>query len=226
MKKIWLPAFFAVAALNVLAEATGNKTLIFTTKPLLMPLLAVWLAVETRGHTASFLKRMVLAGLISATVGDVLMMFGGQEFFFLLGLVAFLFTHLFYIGGFGSVADWKKGHLRSNVTWILAFFAFSIAITGGLWASIPPGMKLPVGIYSAVITVMALAALNLRGRVRPTVFWLLFGGALLFMLSDTLLALNKFKQAREWAQPVIMATYIFGQFLITKGTRDFLTRQE
>lgn len=204
-----------------------HKTLIFTLKPLLMPTLAVWLMYETRHHAERFLRSMVLAGLVFSTLGDVLLLFASGKsgaFFFLLGLVAFLFTHLSYIGGFSSLTNRKNSFLLRQPVWILPFVVFLAAFLWWLWPGIPPEMRLPVGIYAAVITTMALCVLNLKSVLAQKIFWPMLAGALLFMLSDCLIAMQKFGNRLGDAGFAIMVTYLIGQFLIAKGTRDILSK--
>lgn len=223
MKNIWLPAFVLVALAHLAAAALENKSLIFITKPLLMPLLAVWLAAETRKQPPRFLTKMTFAALVFATLGDVLLMWGEQPLFFMLGLATFLFAHLSYIGGFTSISNLEKGALRRQPWRALPFVAFFAGFLWHLWPGIPADMKLPVSIYAAVITLMALSVMNLGGSISAKTYWTLLFGALLFMLSDSLLAENKFGSPLPNSRVAIMATYLAGQFLIVKGVRDTLT---
>ncbi len=225
MKNIWLPAYFLVSVAHLAAVTLENKSLIFTTKPLLMPLLAVWLAAETRHVPPRFLTKMTFAALAFATLGDVLLMWGEQPLFFMLGLAAFLFAHLSYIGGFSSIANLKNGLLRRQPWRALPFAAFFVGFLWHLWPGISADMKLPVSIYAAVITIMLLSVLNLGGHVSAKTYWTLLFGALLFMLSDSLLAENKFGSPLPNSRIAIMATYLAGQFLIVKGVRGTLTVQ-
>lgn len=222
MKKIWLSAFALVSLLNMIGVAMENKGLIYLTKPLLMPLLALWLTMETLNQPPRFLKKMVFAGLAFGTMGDILLLNGDQPLFFMLGLIAFLFNHLSYIGGFSSVSNFDKGYLRQQPSWVLPFVLFPAGLLWWLWDGIPDPMKLPVGIYASVITVMALSVVNLRGHVVLATYRVMTAGALLFMLSDSILAAGRFGSAIPASGIFIMATYIAGQFLIVKGVRDHL----
>jgi uncharacterized membrane protein YhhN len=221
MKKTWHIAFFCVAALNLFAETAGLQNLIFCTKPLLMPLLLVGLARDTAGVPHKFLRHATLGGLAFATLGDTLLMFPGA-LFFLLGLGAFLLTHLFYIGGFWSIANLRNGFLRLQPWWALPMLAYPIALLYLLWAGIPIGMKLPVALYASVISGMALSVVNLWGKVSRPIFWMLLAGALLFVLSDSLIAIGKFGQAFPGARWAVMLTYLAGQFLLVEGARRVL----
>ncbi len=190
-----------------------------------MPLLAVWLVVVTnRQNEYSFFRKAVLGALVFSTLGDVLLMFSGS-LFFLLGLVAFLLAHLFYIGAFSSVCSFKNGFLGRNLWWVLPFVAFPVGLLVFLWGGIPVGMKSPVAIYAGIISVMALSVVNLKGKIADSIFWTLLAGAVLFLLSDSSLAVAKFGQGFEGARLVIMATYIGGQFLLVRGVVDILKGQ-
>lgn len=215
----WLLAFSAVALLELFAELTLNDRLVWLTKPLLMPFLAIWLFRETRGKRR-FLHHSVLAGLLFATLGDILLLFSGGEFgalFFLLGLGAFLCTHLCYQGGFLSAVSWNKGLLYRQPLFILPFALFLGSFLTWLWPGIPTGMRWPVAAYGLAITCMALSVLNLYRRVPGPVFTMLLCGALLFMLSDCLIAVHKFGQALAGSRILIMLTYIVGQWLLVRG---------
>lgn len=216
MKKTPLLAFALVSVAYIISRTVGYVPLTFITKPLLMPLLAWWFATETRHHPTRFLRGSILGGLAFATLGDTLLLFDGP-LFFILGLLAFLLTHLFYIGAFFSIAAWKNGYLRLSPGWILPFAVFLVGLVRWLWPGIPGGMKLPVSVYSAVITTMVLSIVNLKGHLSGTVFRLLLAGGLLFMLSDCLLALHKFGHLFEEPGLAIMATYLLGQYLIVRG---------
>ena len=221
MKNSLLPVFFLISIAYVVSKMTAYDPLALVAKPLLMPALAAWFARETRGQPARFLRREILAGLAFATVGDTLLLFSGP-LFFMLGLGAFLFTHLFYTGGFWAVAGIQKGFLRRKIWWILPFAVFLAWFLQWLWPGIPPGMRLPVSVYSAVISIMVLSILNLKDRIGGKVFRPMLAGGLLFMLSDSLIAVYKFGNVAGEAGLAVMITYIAGQFLIVKSARDIL----
>ncbi len=222
IKNIPRLAFFAAAMLNLLGEITVNNTLVYCTKPLLMPLLALWLAVAVnRTSEQSFLRRAVLGALVFSTLGDVLLMFSGP-LFFLLGLVFFLLAHLFYIGGFTAVCSFKNGFLNRQPWWALPFLAFPVLLLILLWTGIPSGMRTPVAIYAGIISVMALSVVNLKGKISNSIFSTLLAGALLFLVSDSLLAIAKFGQPFEGARWTIMGTYIGGQYLLVLGVARML----
>jgi uncharacterized membrane protein YhhN len=79
-------------------------------------------------------------------------------------------------------------------------------------------MQFPVLMYAIIITVMALMAVNRYGKVNIFSFKLILYGALFFLLSDIVLAINKFTQTIPQAGVLIIATYMIAQYLVVYGT--------
>ena len=78
-------------------------------------------------------------------------------------------------------------------------------------------MRIPVTIYALVINTMVASVVNLKGRLSSPVFISMATGALLFMLSDSLIAINKFGHPFEGERLAVMVTYIVGQWLLTRS---------
>ena len=206
--------------LHLGAIITGTDLLQFITKPLLMVVLAVYYFLATSGNR-TLAHKLVFVGFIFSWSGDVNLMFvHQQEYFFLLGLVSFLVTHILYIVAFqkdsasGEITRLLKSKPYAAIPILILYLGLLLL----LYSHIAPDMKIPVIVYATVITGMVLAALNRYGRVSGPSFQLVFFGALLFMISDSMIAINKFYQPFEWASMGIMATYITSQYLIARGT--------
>lgn len=220
MKNPFLFAYVLFGLLNMYASAQGHSTLVYISKPALMLILLAYFWRETPPpHNAA--RWLMVAALVFSWLGDTLLMFVENppniEWFFLFGLVAFLFTHLFYIAYFSKLP--KKGSpvLKRQPLWVIPFVLFLIANTTILWPGIPTEMKIPVAIYSGVIVTMALACFNLWKRIPQPVFGLLFAGVMFFVVSDTLIGLNKFRFPMSYGQTFIMLFYLTGQWLIAEG---------
>lgn len=212
--------FLLDSAVNIFAVATQNELLNYITKPLLMPLLALsfWFSA---GNAHPKARNLVLMGLACSTFGDVLLMFRTEAGFFILGLVGFLIAHVFYILAFRTMTGNGRRCLASNRWLLLPFVAYWLGFNAFLFESLPAAMKAPVVIYSIVIMTMAIFALNLRRVLSKQAFQLIFLGALLFVISDSVLAASKFKYADisdfNFGIPV-MITYVLGQWGIAYGT--------
>lgn len=205
---------FALVSMGEIACVIWNLQAHFIFKPAIMlSLVGYYLSVAPQRN----LK--VLGALFFCWVGDFLLMFTNQgELFFMLGLVAFLIGHLFYIFSFNQLVWPPAGNLLPTQK---ARYAFPILLAGtGLMVVLFPSlgtMKIPVLIYSIVLMLMACYALFRLGRTSKASFLWVFVGALLFMLSDSLLAINKFHTNFQWASMAIMSTYISAQFMIVRG---------
>jgi uncharacterized membrane protein YhhN len=213
MKKTKLVLLFygLVSLIHLLFIASGNPALSFYTKPLLMPLLivALLLSMEKAIHSTGF----ILAGLVMSLAGDVLLMW---DQFFIPGLICFLLTHIFYIFYFIRLAN-KNGWLLKKQPFLLipvVGYTFSL-----LWVLLPhlDKLALPVIVYAVVISVMLASCLNLIYQVKRVVYLNFVTGAILFVLSDSLLAINKFYDAFYGAGVLIMLTYVMAQFFIVRG---------
>lgn len=209
--------FVIIAILEITGELLQQDTLIWMSKPVLMPALAWWWWQKST-QQPTFLRSGVLIALLFSTAGDILLMKSGQyAHFFLLGLSAFLLAHIFYIRTYLRMNKKQQGYLYQRRWLILPFITFLVALLGWLWNNIPMAMKGAVVIYAATITTMALFSLHIRDCLTGNYSWWLFIGAVLFVLSDSLIAINKFGHAFPEARVAIMSTYIFGQYAIARG---------
>lgn len=209
-----LGVFFLIAVLEIWAEFSQNTMLRYATKPLLLTLLSVYFFLQTKTHRPPF-STFIFFGLVFSIGGDTLLMFQGDNFF-IGGLVCFLMTHVFYALAFYNFKPDAKGFIKDNPLWLIPFALFWVGFNVYLWSDLGD-LKIPVLVYSAVITLMAIAALNIRTKLPAAIFDILFIGILLFMFSDSMIALNKFKSAQlsiPYPSLWIMISYIAAQYLI------------
>lgn len=214
----FLILFVAVSLIHLISIATSWSEGAMYSKPFLMPTLALWVMTLTRGSRGRWAW---LTALVFSTAGDIFLMQTCSACF-LLGLGSFLMAHLAYIVGARSLLSGRRGYVQERPYWIIIFGLFPVGLLFLLWSGIPADLRLPVGVYAAVITLMALGVLQLRGRLTDRAFWPLMIGALLFMASDSMIAVNKFGYPFGAERIAIMTTYILGQFLLAVG----LTRSQ
>lgn len=212
MRKTSLLVFGSLAATNLIAATFNLALLNFITKPLLVPALAVYYLVATSQRSYLFLTALFFCWL-----GDVLLMLQRDELFFIAGLVAFLTGQVLYIicyRNFRSAGTGLTGPQQIR-------FSLPIILAGtGLVTILFPhlgGLQIPVLVYALVITVMAMQALFRYGYTNSKSFVLVFVGAISFMISDSLLAINKFMQPLPLAGLAVMLTYLLAQYLIVEG---------
>lgn len=217
MKKIFLVLFALAAAGELLTQLIALPTVHLVTKPALLLVLLgyYYFSVREQKGAPSF---MVMLALVFSWGGDVLLMKQG-ELFFILGLVSFLIAHVFYIFVFRQFRNDDETSSLQGLQRIR--FAFPVVLYGtGLVVVLYPtlgDLAIPVLIYAGVLTVMVLNALFRFGRTSSASFAFVFGGAILFMISDSLLAVNKFLEPVTLSGFWIMLTYIAAQFFIVTG---------
>lgn len=149
-------------------------------------------------------------------MGDALLIRGDRRPFFLGGLAAFLAGHLAYLVAFLTPV-FRTG-LASP--WLLATVIPLCATGAVVYRALRPGlahMKGPVVVYMAAILGMVLASLLHASRVGGAGSWLPVLGALTFAISDTLLALRRFRGPIRFGHVLVAVTYITAQTLIVAG---------
>ncbi|PQJ23512.1 hypothetical protein BSU00_04900 [Tenacibaculum sp. SG-28] len=154
-------------------------------------------------------KLIFVSALFFSFLGDVLLLNKGD--FFLYGLAAFLITHILYIKIIAQFLEKEitTKMISSSVPFLLFFIGVFYLIYSNLGS-----MLFPVLIYGIVIaTFGAISLLNYREFQSKPNFYLLFG-AILFILSDSFIAINKFYHEEVYFHFFIMLTYIIAQFLI------------
>jgi len=186
-------------------------------KPLLMPVLLVYFK---RAMKAPLNLSFMLASLalIFSWIGDVFLMFQIEyPNFFLFGLGAFAVAQILYITTFLKARRLDEtASDKGKIVYTIPFIIFTIAFLWYLWPVIGE-LKLPVAIYSFLLTGMAIAAIFRMEQTNLKSFNLLFFGSVLFVLSDSLIAVNKFLNPMEHAGLFIMITYILAQWNIING---------
>ncbi|MDQ2772589.1 MAG: lysoplasmalogenase [Bacteroidota bacterium] len=214
MNKLFL-LVFGLATVGELLAMTSPQwaALNYACKPLLLLSLGLYYY-----RAAPRPAPLVLAALALSWLGDGLLLFQErQPLFFMGGLVSFLLAHASYIGAYrqhqwpgpGRPLGWRLG------------VGLPVVVAGvALLATLAPGLgslRLPVLVYALVLVLMVLAAVYRAGRTTPASFAWVGAGAGLFMVSDSLLALNKFLEPLPDAGFWIMLTYCAAQFGIVRG---------
>jgi uncharacterized membrane protein YhhN len=207
--------YFAAAAAFMVLEATGAVWTGLAVKASIIPLL-IWLYLRlVRGQRNRF-HSLIVTALTFSWMGDITLQLNQfREYFFLAGLGSFLVTQLIYMIAFFNTPGENALFFRK------AYLILPAALYGwGILRLLSDGlgdMKLPVTVYAVVILGMLLAAINREKKVNRQSFLLVLSGAILFVLSDSLLAINKFTQPFELSRIAIMSSYVTAQYLIAVG---------
>jgi uncharacterized membrane protein YhhN len=213
-----LLALAALAAIvNEIAEYKNNRTLVYFAKPTVMISLLVWLYFYS-GLDGPLLYFAL--GILFSLGGDILLMLPNMDKWFLFGLVSFLIGHVFYTVGLNYTIP------PLNVFGI--FLAISIALfvaqiyrrlAAGLQAKGLDRLRIPVLIYSVVISLMWLSALQTIFDInwKTNASLLVSIGATLFVASDIVLAWFKFVGPIKYGRLINLSCYHLGQIMLIVG---------
>lgn len=227
-----LSYFLIISSAHLFSIAFGFGAIQLFTKPLLMISLLFYFVQATKGsiHPTIF---YIKAALIASFFGDVFLMFTDApkngQLWFLAGLGSFLLAQLTYANSFYRLhldtLQEKKAAKKTPIKVFLLPGLFFFLMISLIWSGLPNDLTIPVIIYGIAIATMVGTAMNLEQDIAKNSFLLIFSGAVLFMCSDSLIALNKFtdKLSTLWNPSFwIMLTYILGQAGIVIGlTRNF-----
>ncbi|QTE22417.1 lysoplasmalogenase [Polaribacter cellanae] len=198
---------FIVVVIFHLYGLLQNNTLAFFTKPFLMITLVIIYLVSVKKPNFWY-----VSALFFSFWGDVFLLF--KQEFFLFGLASFLFAHLLFIKI--SARFLKK--IKPQKIRIVSI-PFVIIFISLLWLLIDNlgDFLIPVIVYGITISTFgAVTLLNYVQEKSTENLWL-FLGAFIFIISDSVLAINKFYEAKEIYGIIIMVTYIVAQYLICKA---------
>lgn len=213
-----VPILLAAVAAIIGASLDGDgRWLHWIAKPLATLLIAaiVWRAdAAPPGY-----RRAILLGMAFSCIGDIALMLPLDAF--VPGLIAFLLAHLCYIVAFR--AGFRAGRGLLFAAALLAVFAgINLA---GLWPLLPNDLRIPVVVYVVVLALMATLALarawtnNAATPSAPTSARWAATGAVLFVISDSVLAWDRFGGGLPAATLCVLSTYYAAQYCIARSVR-------
>ena len=197
MAAVALVAFGVFAVLDWLAVSRGIRPLEYVAKPATLLALLVYAA---SGHPSPWL----VAALAFSLLGDVFLMLPAD--LFLAGLGAFLVAHLAYIGAFAAP-------VVPRLVWLAVMIGVLSPVAVRILRAVPDrGLRAPVALYSLAIALMVASAVASASSVA-------IAGAVLFLVSDMLIAWNRFVSPKSWAPLAIIVTYHLGQLGLATALR-------
>lgn len=211
----WLELLLlAVAVLATVTSTLGLQTLHFIFKPLAMLLAIVLVAVRARqSPAASSFDTLLMAALAASLAGDVFLMLPGN--YFIPGLASFLVAHLFYIALFRQEVPWFPSR-RALLGTLTVGAAMYLWVWGGLT---DPVLKLAVAAYVSVIALMVAQAIGRSVVLRNAASTAVALGASVFMLSDALIAINRFVQPLPLVSLWVLTSYYLAQILMVHNAK-------
>ena len=205
-------AFLLLALLHLYAVYANLPNLRFFTKPLICLSLIFILYKET--GLKKNIEKLTAVGLFFGCLGDIFLMLHDM---FVAGLASFLIGHILYVIAFSKQTNAKALSKHKSYILIAGILAsYSYYLYGILQPSLGP-LKVPVILYILVIAAMAFFAYTRRYQTNSLSFIISLVGALLFIFSDSILAINKFVAYLANSGLYIMSSYILAQYFITLG---------
>ena len=208
-----VPFLILTVALLIRAKLKGDARRVYLWKPLsTLLVIAVCALSLARPDTNALYTVALLVGLLFSLGGDVALMFSSEKAF-LLGVASFLLAHVVYglTFAFGLMGGLVSQQLLPAVILLI--------VGAGFYAYLYPHlgkMKAPVGLYALVISLMVLTGV---GPLASAAFssaqaWLVAVGAILFYVSDMILAVDRFARPFKLSSLFNLSTYYLGQLLI------------
>ena len=191
--------------LTIRAEYLGPRLQVYIFKPLTTILILV-IAVLVGGSSSSIYKYLIFAGLVFSLAGDVFLMLPSDQF--IAGLVSFLIAQLLYVAAFTTGKGFSFNWLS-----VIPFLVYGIVIYVVLSPHLG-SMRLPVIVYMLAILTMAWQGWERWSTLSEKGALLGFAGAALFVISDSILALNRFRGEFASARALTLTTYYAAQWLI------------
>jgi uncharacterized membrane protein YhhN len=209
-----LNIYIGLCVIYLLIILSGQEENAWFIKPFLIPFLL--LAVFFSGNFSS--KKFLLTALTFSWIGDVILLFTERnELFFIVGLTAFLISHIVYILLFNKQLKYKNRKNKA-VFWIgvTCIILYLFVIFSALLPTLGD-LTLPIFVYALVISTMLLFAFKGFLNWEEPGSWYIFIGAIAFVCSDSILAFNKFHTPIALSSFLIMITYLSAQYLIVVG---------
>ncbi|MES2371590.1 MAG: lysoplasmalogenase [Bacteroidota bacterium] len=190
----------------------GMNDLRLLTKFLLLPFLIIYLFALSPVKPHS----LVVCGLLFSFAGDILLT-GSGEIFFLLGMLAFIGTHIC-----NSILFLKLQNLNGENGIVSAAIIILGLLSGFIFKILQPylgSFQWPILFYMCIISIMAILATRITNNpsARAIAIRCFIPGAVLFILSDATLAVNKFLWHEPLVDMVVMLTYGAAQYCLVRG---------
>ena len=220
MKRRFFTILFVFSVVGVFAGIVFHAEWFgYLCKPLIMISIGGYFLLNAKNIEGKAVRFAFVAFLFSL-FGDSFLMFTEKAMtFFLSGLASFLVAQIFYILLFHRTIKISGGEpfLRKNLLYLNGYIMYGFSIYTLLFNHLDIVLKIAVFVYMVALLGMSAMALNRYKAVNSKSFFLVFAGSVLFVISDSLIAIDKFLTPIPNERTFIMSTYIAAQYLIVRG---------
>ena len=210
--------YLIILVMHCISIYTYQTGLRMVSKLALMPVLMLYfLSVPRSGSKPSF-PILVMAGLVFSLLGDLFLTQSGQGYF-LLGMASFILTHICNGSNFFRIQSFRFQNPMPAMIALLVFVLTSFFVFRLIQPDLG-SLQVPILIYMGIIGLMGILSTNLLVNpvIRTIVVRYFIPGSVLFIISDSLLAMNTFHfhDPATWDIPV-MGSYGIAQCLLVLG---------
>jgi uncharacterized membrane protein YhhN len=198
----------ALISLFIRSLITDYRWLVYVVKPL-TTMLILLLALVSASAANHRYRWSIVVGLFFSLAGDVFLMLPGN--LFIAGLASFLVAHIFYLLAFTSDCPL----FRAKSPFLLLIPGAVILLI--IWPGVSSAMCWPVIFYLLMISAMTIQAVGRGLTLKNNSGWIAAAGALLFFVSDALLAVNRFGVKLPSSGLLVLGTYYPAQWLIASS---------
>jgi uncharacterized membrane protein YhhN len=214
-KTVITTLYFLIGLLFLFIQSQPWSLIVFLIKALIIPAL-MGLFIISLNPLSDRLHRYMFTGLFFSWAGDVILELANHyPGLFTPGLICFLVAHIMYFTVFFSTRG-RNSILRNRIWLLLPVAIYGVALVSFLYKDLG-SMRLPVIIYAIVILTMLSAAINRKEKVNLLSYRMVLTGAILFVISDSAIAVSRFSYKFDSSGILIMSTYILAQYLIVTG---------
>jgi len=207
---IFIFAALAIVGAELGKEIGSAQYLHYTFKPLttLSIFFFAWRSKPVISHSY---QKAILAGIVCSLIGDIFLMLPGTVFRqgFICGLLSFLLAHICFLRAL--LTDSRFAGQPLAFAGIAALGVINLVI---LWPGLPSALQIPVVAYVCLLLCMTAQAISRGLQLRSMSGRLALIGGLCFMLSDTLLAYNRFYAPITHSPLLILSSYYLALWLI------------
>ncbi|CAN5805127.1 hypothetical protein BH10BAC2_BH10BAC2_19180 [soil metagenome] len=219
--------FWLFLVVDCMLILSGYHDFRIYTKTLLVPILLI--SIYTTSLETKHRRSKVLANLafFFCFLGDFFLLNYSDNTYFILGLSSFLLAHIFFIIFFFRLkkfTDKYRLFLFASGIFIFGYVGFLLFL---IWSGVTrQNIQIPVTVYAIVLGIMLLTAIHTINNksIKRLARNYFIPGALLFVLSDSMLALNKFAITFEYGDIIVMITYAAAIFMLAMGVVKFLKK--
>lgn len=199
---------FISAVIAIYFKYADNETGFYILKPLttiFIILIPIFYGKREENHFTHF----VIAALFLCLIGDMFLL---RDSGFIYGLISFLIAHLVFLYSF-TLFGGMKYYWFPLIILTLIGIGFYMFLSDNLG-----DLSIPVVVYITIIIIMCWQGISLYVWKKKRVFLLIAFGVILFLVSDSILAIEKFKNIFDLSFFLVLVTYWTAIGLLANST--------